>query len=103
MAYPKTVNLIVKTLEDKKAKDINVYKTNNSLCDYTIVCTSLNERNANALVENLVEEFEKNNIDYKHIEGRESSKWIVIDCYDYIIHIFNDNSRNYYNIDEILK
>ena len=64
---------------------------------------SLNERNANALVENLVEEFEKNNIDYKHIEGRESSKWIVIDCYDYIIHIFNDDSRNYYNIDEILE
>ena len=102
MAYPKIVNLIKKALIDKKADDIKIYKTNNSISDYIILCTSLNSKNANAIADSVEEVLQEENFSIKHIEGKESSKWIVLDCYDVIVHIFDTKSREYYRLDEIL-
>lgn len=103
MNYPKILKVILTSLEDKKAEDIKVYKVNNSLCDYEVICSSINARNALAISSDIEEKLELNNFQIKHIEGKESMRRIVVDAYDVVVHIFNKEERTRINIDEIFE
>lgn len=103
MSYPKILKIVIASLESKKAEDIKVYKVNNSLCDYEVICSSMNARNALAISADIEERLEKNNFEIKHIEGKESMRWVVVDAYDVVIHIFNKEERTRINIDEIFE
>ena len=97
----KKVNIIVKAIEAKKGENIKVFETNNDYSDYVIVCSSLNNKNAYAICENIEDELEKNGYSIKNIEGRDSREWVLIDCYDIIIHVFSFDGRERFKIEEL--
>lgn len=103
--YPKLINTIKKAIENKKGEDIKVYnvKNENPFFDYVILCTSLNEKNMLAISANIEEELEKNGFTIKNIEGRDSKDWIIVDCYDAIVHILSDSKRKQLNLEELIK
>ncbi|MBP5694643.1 MAG: ribosome silencing factor [Bacilli bacterium] len=102
--YPKIVNRIVKAIEDKKGEDIKVYNVKNKtpLFDYVIICSSKNEKNMSAISNSVEEELYKNNFQIKNIEGRDSKDWLILDCYDVIVHIMNSEYRQYVDLDQLL-
>ena len=102
--YPKIVNRIVKAIEDKKGEDIKVYNVKNKtpLFDYVIICSSKNEKNMSAISNSVEEELYKNNFQIKNIEGRDSKDWLILDCYDVIVHIMNSEYRHYVDLDQLL-
>ncbi len=101
MEIENKIEIIVKAIEEKKSENIKVYDVNSSICDKVVIATALNDRNANAICENTLEKLEENKISYKSIEGK-NTHWIVIDAYDVIIHIFDDNSRQHFDLDSFL-
>ncbi len=91
-------------LSAKKAGDI-VYidvAEKTSLCDYFIVCSGRSTTQVRALAENLEEKLEK---DYGEIprrkEGLRDGRWAVLDYADVIVHIFNDEERDFYNLERL--
>ena len=96
------LKLIVKTIDDKKGEDINIIDMRNvaSLSSYYVICSVNSERQASAIAHDIENELIHNNLPYNHTEGkRGDSKWILVDAEEVIIHIFEKNERDVYNLD----
>jgi ribosome-associated protein len=88
---------VIKTMEIVKVTDLKVYDMEklSPFFDYVVVATA-NERQANALVSYLKDEFTQEFI--KGVEGK-TGGWLLIDMKDIIIHVFSTEQREYYGFD----
>lgn len=99
------IKIIVKALDEKKAENIKVIDISeiSSIGDYFIIATGDNERLVHALCNEVEEKLSKEKIYPKNIEGFASGNWVLMDYEDFIIHVFDKENRNFYNLDRIWK
>jgi ribosome-associated protein len=95
----------VNALEDKKAEDILLLDIKElvSFTDYFVICTATSSRMLNALADGIVE---KTRVDHKRkgrIEGSPDAGWMVVDYGDIVVHLFDDELRRYYKLEELWK
>ena len=93
---------IEKILSDNKAleiKSINL-KDKTSIADFMIIASGNSSRHIQALSEILLDELKKKGINKCRLEGKDSNDWKLIDAIDIIVHIFQDKTRNFYNIED---
>ncbi|MEA3221747.1 MAG: ribosome silencing factor [Thermodesulfobacteriota bacterium] len=88
---------IVTALEEKKARDIVVLDVKEmcSFTDYLIICTGTSDRQIKAVAENVIEKVGKP----FGVEGIELGRWVLLDCVDVVVHIFQEDLRDYYDIE----
>lgn len=98
------VKCIVKSLSEKKAYDINTMniKDISVICDFFIIASG----NSNVQVKALVDEVEfklsnEFNIHPKNVERYQSANWVILDYNDIVIHIFDRNTREFYDLDKM--
>ncbi|MCD8120233.1 MAG: ribosome silencing factor [Lachnospiraceae bacterium] len=99
------VDIAVTSLENKKAEHtrvIDIHKIS-SLADFFIVTNGTNPNQMQAMVDQVTEDLAKKDCMPKHIEGNSSSNWILIDYGDVVIHVFDRESRNFYDLEHIWK
>ena len=96
------LELIIKTLSDKKGEDIIAIDVSKSspICDYFVICSASNERQMISLANAIDDELAKNNYDIKKIEGK-GTKWIIVDVRSIVVHIFDKEERNNYNLEKL--
>tara|TARA_B100001564_G_scaffold349265_1_gene352184 strand:- start:777 stop:1124 length:348 start_codon:yes stop_codon:yes gene_type:complete len=94
---------IEKILDDNKAKNIVSISLKNKsyIADYMIIASGTSSRHLQALSEILVNELKKIGLDECRIEGRESNDWKLVDANDIIIHIFNPEKRDFYDLEKM--
>jgi ribosome-associated protein len=94
------IKLIIEQLENVKAQDISVFnfKGTSPFYDFFIVATT-NDRQANAAINYIKKVLPKEQI--KHVEGKGGS-WLLIDCFEIIVHLFREEDREFYNFDQRL-
>ena len=96
------LDIIVKTLEDKLADDINVIKLeDSSVADYFVVATGNSVNQTRALADYIEESLAKEGYDVLSNEGLREGEWILIDVSDVIVHIFTNKQREFYDIDNL--
>ncbi|HOD93484.1 MAG TPA: ribosome silencing factor [Clostridia bacterium] len=97
-------NEIVNVLKDKKAKDlisIDV-KDVTTLTDYFIICTGTSDRHRKSLADEVAKKAEALGMTVSApIEGYNQAKWILIDCMDLVVNIFEKESRAKYNLEKL--
>lgn len=95
--------IAVAALEDKKAEDIHIIDISeiSSIGDYFIIANGNNRSQIQALADNVEEQLSKEGLHPKQIEGYNKANWILLDYRDVIIHIFDKESRTYYDIERI--
>ena len=101
---PKTIaKKIIKFMLDKKAYDILVIDVKHltSLTDIFIICTSDSAPQSRAITNHIKDELIKYNLKPSNIEGYEQMKWVLIDYINVVIHIFDKESRDYYNFENL--
>ncbi|MCD8499368.1 MAG: ribosome silencing factor [Clostridiales bacterium] len=91
-------------LEDKKAKDIDVIDVSDKtiLADYFVIATGTSTTHVKALadeVEYLLKEKDNRLVD--HVEGFESSRWILLDYGDVVVHVFHSEERDFYSLEKL--
>lgn len=95
---------ICKYLSDKKAYGI-VYidvESKTSLCDYFVICSGRSSTQVKSLAENLEEKMEKEcSLSPRRREGVREGRWAVLDYEDVIVHIFNDEERDFYRLERL--
>lgn len=96
---------IYDAIDDKKAENISVIKIDeiSSLADYFIIANGDNINQVHAICNNVEEKLGKLKINPKQIEGYQNANWILMDYGDIVIHIFDRESRYFYNLDNIWK
>ena len=88
---------------DKKALDVKIFDVRKvtTLTDYFIVCTSESDPQTNA-IKNHIEKTLKAHLGKPNsIEGMTGSEWVLMDYFYFVVHIFNEKSREFYNLEAI--
>lgn len=88
-------------LEEKKAKDVKVLDVTpfSSVADVMIIVTAQGARHAQSLADWLLEKYAENSITYLGMEGYAEGLWILVDSNDILVHILQEESRKFYNLD----
>ena len=103
---PMLARAIVDIIEDKQAADIVLLDVSDqtSIATYFIIATIDNERQAKAIEDELFEKLRvAQNIRPLTMQGIEinSGGWSLLDYGDVIVHLFSDEKRDYYNLEEL--
>lgn len=102
-ALPELVQAIVEGMEDLKAQNItllNLTTLENSVCDYFVICEGTSNTQVKAIV-NSVEKKVRENLKDKpwHVEGAEVGEWVLIDYVHTVAHVFQPESRKFYDLE----
>ncbi len=95
--------LICKLLSDKKAQNI-VYiyvALDSSICDYFVIAGGRSSTQVKTLAEHLDEKMEEQGEIARRKEGMREGRWSVLDYSDVIVHIFNDEERDFYHLERL--
>lgn len=94
---------ITETAEDIKALDLVVIdmEGKSAITDYLIICHGTSTAHSQGIADNIHLTLKKKGIHPLGIEGQEEGKWILIDYNTVIIHIFLEDIREQYNLEEI--
>ena len=93
---------IVKALDDKLARDIEVIKTEEVtiVADYFVIATDNSNTHVRALADEIEYQLEQENIHPDHVEGR-ATGWVLMQYGGVVVHIFLEDSRQYYNLERL--
>ena len=95
----------VAAMQEKKAKNIvslDLTGIQDAVADYFLICHAASSTQVNAIYDFVVETVAKNSGETPyHREGYENSEWILIDYVDVVVHIFLEETRNFYNIESL--
>ncbi|MEK4284636.1 ribosome silencing factor [Ureibacillus sp. FSL K6-0165] len=97
------LQVVYKALDDKRAEDIVILNMKNIslLADYFIICHGNSDRQIQAIAREVKEKAEENGFDVRRIEGYDSARWILIDLGDMVVHVFNKDERQFYNLERL--
>ena len=100
-----TIKAVYNALDDKKGIDIKVLDISeiSVMADYFIIASGSNMSQVQALADNVEEEMLKLDIHCKQVEGYPSGNWILMDYGDFIVHVFNQDDRLFYDLERIWK
>jgi ribosome-associated protein len=98
-------DIAIKGILEKKGKNItclNLRNIPNRVCDYFIICEGDSTTQVDAIARSVEEEVRKA-IDEKpyHAEGFENSEWILIDYVNVVVHVFQKEIREFYNLEAL--
>lgn len=95
------LDIIVDAIEGKKGRDILALDFNggSSVCDFTVICTGSSNRNIQAIADGINEKLNENHMGRLSMEGYNEGKWILIDCGDITINIFDAATRQEYKLE----
>lgn len=99
----KEVRIVVDALEDKKGIDISVLDLSkvSDVTDCFIICSGTNRSQIQALADGVEETLGKNGRLHIGIEGYDTANWVLIDYGEFVIHIFDKDSRDMYDLERI--
>jgi ribosome-associated protein len=103
-ASPLEIAKAVETfLDNKKGRDIKVLHVEDvtSIADYFVVCTATSNTHVKALSGEVEYQLERRGVNAYHIEGRDNNSWVVLDYCNVLVHIFNREARDFYNLDKL--
>jgi ribosome-associated protein len=95
------ISLLADWLYDKKGSDIKARDVRglSSIADAVLIVSAGSTRHAQSLADTLMEQLKENNMDYMGMEGYRSGNWILVDCNDVLVHIFQGQNRSFYNLE----
>ena len=99
------VKQVIAAMQDKKAKSIlslNLTKIPNAVTKYFIICHAPSKTQVDAIYDNVVDVVrEQCGVKPFNREGQENSEWILIDYVDVVVHIFLEDVRTFYHLEDL--
>jgi ribosome-associated protein len=96
---------IIDCIQEKKGSgivQINLTKIDNSICEYFIVAHADSNTQVKAIASHIENHLRKQyKIKPLHSEGYENAQWVLLDYNSIIVHIFQQETRNYYKLEEL--
>lgn len=99
------VQHVVTLLSDKKAKNIRVYSLEkvSDFTSYLVIASGGVSRHVRALTNEVYVHLKENKTMPLGWEGFPECRWVILDYVDFIVHIFDEETRDFYQLDKIWK
>ena len=99
------ISVIIKGMDDVKGDDIQLLdlrELENTVCDYFIICSGNSNTQVNAITGSIQKLVSKELKDKPwHIEGQNNSEWILMDYVNVVVHVFQKQIREFYDIESL--
>jgi len=102
-SLPVEIQEVVKAAQDKKGADILVMDLRGigAFTDYFVLCSGQNPRQVTAIAENVEHALRECRVRPSHVEGYERAEWVLLDYFDFVVHVFNRETRLFYALDRL--
>lgn len=94
---------IINGIENVKGENISILdlrEIENTVCEYYIICDGNSNTQVNAISNSIQKIVGKNNQEKPwHVEGESTAEWILIDYVNIVVHVFQKNIRDFYDIE----
>ena len=89
--------------DSRKAEDIVVLDVQqlSSVADYFLICSGSSDRQVRAIAGAIAEELAQHGEKLLAMEGYQKGTWVLIDCADLIVHVFDDDTRRFYGLERL--
>lgn len=103
MKNEKLINDMCKAMSDKRASDITIIDVEglSDVADAFIIASGKNAPQVKAIFDNLEAEMEKQGVFARRKEGVAEGRWIAVDYFDVIVHIFQEEARKFYQLEKL--
>lgn len=93
----------VRAAESKQARDIVVLDLRevSSFADYFLICNGTNTRQIQAIADEIYQEGRKQGEYPTSMEGYNHAEWVLVDYGDFLVHIFSEKARDYYDLERL--
>jgi ribosome-associated protein len=97
--------LIIEAIREKKGHQIitiDLREIENSICDCFVICHGESVTQVGAISESVEKKMrEEAKIRPHHVEGLQNSHWVLIDYFDILVHVFQEEYRAFYRLEEL--
>src|ERR1700730_3386033 len=100
------VSAAIAACQEKKADDISILeleKGSGAFTDYFVVCSGSNPRQIQAISDEVEDRLKRAGLRPAHVEGYKQAEWVLIDYVDFVVHIFTEKARQYYDLERLWK
>jgi ribosome-associated protein len=100
---PEQITWAIGAAENKQAADLTVLDLRKAagFTDYFMICSGQNPRQIHAIADGIVDALAAHGAKPAHVEGYDRSEWILLDYFDFIVHIFKPETRLFYSLERL--
>ncbi len=93
----------IEAAQDKQAGDLTVLKLAGlgAFAEYFLLCSGSSDRQIQAIGEAIEERLARNGARMSHREGKQGAEWLLLDYGAFIVHIFSERARLYYDLERL--
>jgi len=96
----------ISAAQAKKAQDITVLEMDRespSFTDYFVIASGSNPRQIQAISDEVEERLARLKLHPVSVEGYNLAEWVLLDYVDFVVHVFSEKARKYYNLERLWK
>ncbi|MCC7417473.1 MAG: ribosome silencing factor [Acidobacteria bacterium] len=100
---PSQIDAAVRAAEGKKATDLVVLDLRKAagFTDYFVIGSGANPRQIRAIADAVMEALAEAGVKPAHVEGYQRAEWILLDYFDFIVHVFVQETRAFYGLERL--
>jgi len=100
---PKTIQAVIEAARDRKATGIVVLdlRKSGAFTDFFVICSAGNPRQVQAIADAVEESLKGQKQKPSLVEGYARAEWVLLDYFDYVVHVFSKHARDFYALDRL--
>jgi ribosome-associated protein len=100
------VTAAIQACLDKKAEELSILemeKGSGAFTDYFVLCSGTNPRQVQAIADEVELRLKATGVRPAHVEGYKQGEWILVDYTDFVVHVFSEKARKFYDLERLWK
>jgi ribosome-associated protein len=100
------VTAAIQACLDKKAEELSILemeKGSGAFTDYFVLCSGTNPRQVQAIADEVELRLKATGVRPAQVEGYRQGEWILVDYVDFVVHVFSEKARKFYDLERLWK
>lgn len=100
---PNQIAVAVEAAQSRKASNVVVLdlRKTAAFTDHFLICTGANARQVHAIADAVEEALKAKKVRPTHVEGYQRAEWILLDYFDFVVHVFSTHARQFYGLENL--
>ena len=102
----KQIAAAIQACLEKKAEELSILemeKGSGAFTDYFVLCSGTNPRQVQAIADEVELRLKATGMRPTHVEGYNQAEWVLIDYVDFVVHVFSEKARKFYDLERLWK
>jgi ribosome-associated protein len=102
----KQITAAIQACLEKKAEELSILemeKGSGAFTDYFVLCSGTNPRQVQAIADEVELRLKNEGLRPTHVEGYNQAEWVLIDYVDFVVHVFSEKARKFYDLERLWK